>query len=47
VFAAMRAVAVSDAQAASDSARDRRWGDLPWAAHHVTLVYSQRRVVCR
>lgn len=29
------------------SARDRTWDDLPWAAHPVTLVYQQRRVVCR
>jgi transposase len=29
------------------SHRDRTWDDLPWAAHHVTLVYSQRRLVCR
>jgi transposase len=29
------------------SARDRTWDDLPWAAHPVTLVYRQRRVVCR
>ena len=29
------------------SARDRTWDDLPWAAHSVTLVYQQRRVVCR
>jgi transposase len=29
------------------SARDRTWDDLPWGAHHVTLVYRQRRVVCR
>ena len=29
------------------SARDRTWDDLPWAAHAVTVVYAQRRVVCR
>lgn len=29
------------------SARDRTWGDLPWASHPVTLVYRQRRVQCR
>jgi len=29
------------------STRDRTWDDLPWAAHHVTLVYPQRRIVCR
>jgi len=29
------------------SRRDRTWDDLPWAAHHVTLVYPQRRIVCR
>jgi transposase len=29
------------------SARDRTWDDRPWAAHPVTLVYRQRRVVCR
>src|SRR5438874_6458097 len=29
------------------STRDRTWDDLPWAAHHVTLVYPQRRVICR
>lgn len=29
------------------SSRDRRWDDLPWAAHHVTLVYRQRRIICR
>jgi len=29
------------------SARDRTWDDLPWAAHPVTLIYRQRRVVCR
>jgi len=29
------------------SARDRTWDDLPWAAHPVTLVYRQRRVICR
>jgi transposase len=29
------------------SARERTWDDLPWAAHPVTLVYRQRRVVCR
>ena len=29
------------------SSRDRTWDDLPWAHHHVTLVYPQRRVRCR
>ncbi|HEX2665973.1 MAG TPA: ISL3 family transposase [Candidatus Acidoferrum sp.] len=29
------------------STRDRTWDDLPWAAHHVTLLYRQRRIVCR
>ena len=29
------------------SARDWTWADLPWAAHPVTLVYRQRRVICR
>jgi len=29
------------------SSRDRTWDDLPWAAHHVTLIYPQRRLVCR
>jgi transposase len=29
------------------SVRDRTWDDLPWAAHAVTVVYAQRRVVCR
>ena len=29
------------------SIRDRTWDDLPWAAHHVTIIYSQRRLVCR
>jgi transposase len=29
------------------SSRDRAWDDLPWGAHHVTLVYRQRRVTCR
>jgi transposase len=29
------------------SCRDRTWDDLPWAAHPVTLVYPQRRIVCR
>lgn len=28
------------------SVRDRTWDDLPWAAHAVTVVYAQRRVVC-
>ena len=27
--------------------RDRTWDDLPWARHPVTLVYRQRRVICR
>jgi transposase len=29
------------------SSRDRTWDDLPWANHHVTLIYPQRRVRCR
>lgn len=29
------------------SSRDRTWADLPWAARHITLVYTQRRLVCR
>lgn len=29
------------------SSRERTWDDLPWAAHHVTLVYPQRRIICR
>ncbi len=29
------------------SRRERTWDDLPWAAHQVTLVYGQRRIVCR
>ena len=29
------------------SSRERTWDDLSWAAHHVTLVYAQRRVVGR
>ena len=29
------------------STRDRTWDDLSWAAHQVTLVYLQRRIVCR
>ena len=29
------------------AARDRTWDDLPWALHPVTLVYRQRRVICR
>jgi transposase len=28
-------------------AKDRRWDDLPWGEHPVTLVYSRRRVRCR
>jgi len=27
--------------------RDRTWDDLSWAAHPVTLVYQQRRLICR
>ena len=27
--------------------KERTWDDLPWAAHPVTLVYRQRRVICR
>jgi Integrase core domain/zinc-finger of transposase IS204/IS1001/IS1096/IS1165 len=29
------------------STRDRAWDDLPWGVHQVTVVYSQRRIVCR
>jgi transposase len=29
------------------SSRERTWDDLPWSAHHVTLVYAQRRLSCR
>ena len=29
------------------STKERTWDDLPWAAHAVTLVYRQRRVICR
>lgn len=29
------------------SSRERTWDDLPWAAHPVTLIYPQRRLVCR
>ena len=29
------------------SVHDRTWDDVPWASHHVTLVYAQRRVRCR
>jgi transposase len=29
------------------SNQDRTWDDLPWAAYHVTLIYRQRRLVCR
>jgi transposase len=29
------------------SRRDRTWDDLPWGPHPATLVYSQRRVICR
>jgi transposase len=28
-------------------AKPRAWDDLPWAAHHVTVIYRQRRVRCR
>jgi transposase len=27
--------------------KERTWDDVPWADHPVTLVYAQRRVVCR
>jgi transposase len=27
--------------------KERTWDDLPWAAHPVTLIYQQRRVICR
>jgi zinc-finger of transposase IS204/IS1001/IS1096/IS1165 len=33
--------------ACAASSRDRTWDDLPRGAHHVTLVYRQRRVTCR
>lgn len=29
------------------SAKERTWDDLPWAAHPVTVIYQQRRLVCR
>jgi len=29
------------------SSKERTWDDLPWAAHPVTLMYQQRRVICR
>jgi transposase len=29
------------------SIRERTWDDLPWASHHVTLVYPQRRIICQ
>ncbi len=29
------------------SRRDRTWDDLPWGPHPVTLVYAQRRLLCR
>ena len=29
------------------SMKARTWDDLPWAAHPVTLVYRQRRIICR
>src|SRR5258708_1154263 len=29
------------------STKERTWDDLPWAAHPVTLIYQQRRVICR
>lgn len=29
------------------SSGNRTWDDLPWAAHHVTVMYTQRRIVCR
>jgi transposase len=29
------------------SSVDRTWDDLPWASRHVTLIYPQRRLVCR
>lgn len=29
------------------SMKERTWDDLPWAAHPVTLIYPQRRVICR
>jgi len=27
--------------------KERTWDNLPWAAHPVTLIYPQRRVICR
>jgi hypothetical protein len=27
--------------------KERTWDDLRWAAHPVTLIYRQRRVICR
>jgi transposase len=29
------------------ASRDSTWDDLPWAAHHVTIVYPQRQLICR
>ena len=29
------------------SVRERTWEDLPWASRPVTLVYGQRRLICR
>jgi transposase len=29
------------------STKERTWDDLPWVAHPVTLIYQQRRVICR
>ena len=29
------------------SMKERTWDNLPWAAHPVTLIYPQRRVICR
>ena len=29
------------------SIKERTWDDLPWAAHPVTLIYRQRRIICR
>ena len=44
---AIPAVGVADGPAACDRSKERTWDDLPWAAHPVTLVYQQRRVICR
>src|SRR5262249_47413857 len=28
------------------SSGDRTWDDLPWASHHITLIYAPRRLMC-